>query len=207
MSSRTKNEEYLLEIGSIFRGVKANGFYPISTWFSYGSNLFKQDFERKMTDHGSFLSLVRARPGRLEGWKRSLDNESTTRGLAYSIRQEARSTFVDGILHDVPTADLPAFLQFEGVLDGNYHVKKDPGERRYDIEKVTVRLLSSNDTQNCLTLVGHCPLTKEIDRKRQVRNHKDVLIKYIRTAIKGAIDFGIDIAPFQEDLRWVQAVD
>lgn len=138
MSSLIKNQEYLSEIGKIFKGIKPNEFYPISTWFSYGSNLFKQDFERKMLDHGSYLSLIRARPSRREGWKGSLDNESTTRGLAYSTRKGARNIFVDGILHDVPIADLPAFLQFEGVLDGSYQVKKYSGERRYDIEKATV---------------------------------------------------------------------
>ena len=55
-------------------------------------------------------------------------------------------------------------------------------------------------------MVGHCPLTREIDRKNRARSHKDDLIKYIRTAIKGAIVFGLDVAPFQEDLRWVEEV-
>lgn len=203
LSEQEEKREYLREITDRFAGIKLTDFDPVSTWFSYGSNLLKQDFERKMIDHGSYLSLMRARRGSLEGWKRSLDNRSTTRGLAYSIRKGRRS-FVDGIMHDVPVGDLPAYLRFEGVLDGNYHLKKDEAGRRYDIEAVKVRLLSGRETETCLTLVGRCTMSEESERRKRASDHRDDLTRYIRTSIKGAVDFGIDITPFQKDLQWLE---
>jgi len=197
--------QLLQVIGERFK-VNPEGFNPISTWFSYGSNLFKQDFERKMIDRGSYLSLLRARPARLEGWKRRLDNESTSRGLAYSIKKGERGSVVDGVLHDVPIGDLTAFLQFEGILDHSYHMKNDEGKRRYDIEKVKVRPFNGDDIQSCFTLVGRCLITEDDEREKRIRKYREDLMKYVRTSIKGAIDFGLDIVPFQEDLRWIETI-
>jgi hypothetical protein len=185
--------------------LKPEEFTPVSTWFSYGSNLFKHDFERKMLEHGSFLSLARARPAVLKGWTRCLENESITRGLAYSVKEESNS-IVEGIVHDVPIGDLPAFLCFEGILDGSYELINGD-KRRYDVRQVTVDLRSLESTQDCLILVGRCPVSDEGKRNSRARAQKKKLVEYIRTSMKGAIDFEIGVKSFEDDLRWVEALE
>jgi hypothetical protein len=206
LSIKKRSTQYLHELEKEFSGIRANDLSPISTWFSYGSNMFRQDFEHKMITYGSYLSLVRARPARLRLWDRRLDNESTNRGLAYSVRRGTAHSFVDGILHDVPIGDLPAFLRFEGILDNNYKVKGHEDERRYDIEQVNPKLLRTREEENCFVLVGHCPISDDAERIDRARRYKDKLIEYVRTSIKGAIDFGIDTNPFQKDLNWVEGI-
>ena len=61
--------EYLQDIAREF-DLNPDEFAPISTWFSYGSNLSRENFEDKMSDYGSNLTLVRARRSRLRGWTR-----------------------------------------------------------------------------------------------------------------------------------------
>jgi hypothetical protein len=138
---------------------------------------------------------------------RRLDNESRTRGLAYSISKGVKRSFVNGIVHDVPIGDLAPFLQFEGILNKNYELKDDEGKnkRRYEIKKVTVQLVNSNEKTECFTLVGRCTVFAESKKRELVETHADKLMDYVRTAIKGAIDFDINIAPFQRDLKWIKS--
>lgn len=186
--------------------LKASEFTPISIWFSYGSNLFRQDFERKMLEYGSFLSLVRPRVAHLPIWNRGLNNESTNRGLAYSVSNgDASDVPVEGIVHDVPIGDLPAFLRFEGVLDRKYELKTDD-ERRYDIKKVSVALRDVEGEQDCFVLVGRCTVSDQAKRDELAKANKAKLTEYVITAMKGAMDFGIDTSPFERDLDWVEGL-
>jgi len=117
-----------------------------------------------------------------------------------------KNSFVDGIVHDVPVDELAAFLRFEGVLDKNYRLSEDEGEnrRRYDIKRITVRLLTNaGETTNCFALVGRCEVANDSERQNRIRQSKDKLVDYVCTAIKGEIDFEIDVDPFLEDLRWI----
>jgi len=122
-------QESLLECLKAKFGIEREELTPTSTWFSYGSNLSKLDFERKMKKNDSNLSLLCAVRSTLKGYERKLENRSKTRGLAYSINKTSFLTtlfrlwqrpFVYGIVHDVPIDDLAAFLHFEGVIDRNF---------------------------------------------------------------------------------------
>jgi hypothetical protein len=159
-----------------------------------------------MLENGSFLSLIRPRAARLQGWKRSLNNESSKRGLAYSISDRGADCSVEGVVHDIPIADLPAFLRFEGILDRNYELIRDEDGRRYDVRRTTVNLRDLPGAQECFVLVGRCLVLDEGQRKDRVKRNKAKLIEYVRTAMKGAIDFGLDASPFEEDLRWVEGL-
>ena len=103
---------------------------PSSTWFSYGSNLYAPDFEFKMSKFDSNLSLLCPLKSTLHGYERKLDNKSTTRGLAFALHEpkvtNGSKFLVEGIIHNVPVADLPAFLRFEGVVNKSYKVRKTP---------------------------------------------------------------------------------
>jgi hypothetical protein len=148
--------------------------------------------------------LVHARKAKLQYWERKLDNESSTRGLAYSVRGKSDSN-VEGIVHDVPTADLPAFLRFEGILDVNFHLKKDEGndKRRYDIVKTNVIIAESEKAEDCFLLVGRCQVTDELQRESLARKRNQELIEYVKTASNGAIDFDVS-GEFSLDLAWAQ---
>ena len=203
-ASDHRESSYLESFWKGYNQLKFEDFAPISTWFSYGSNLFKQDFERKMQENGSPSSLARARVALLRGWKRKLDNESSTRGLAYSVREENGSV-VEGIVHDVPISDLPAFLRFEGILDANYELNAGD-KRRYDVRQVIVDLRDAEGSQDCFVLIGRCPVSNKDERNDRARRNKRKLVEYIRTSMKGAIDFGIDTSTLEDDLRWVEAI-
>ena len=175
---------------------------PISNWFSYGSNLYGPDFESKMRKYGSSLSLLCPLKATLKGWKRRLNNISDTRGLAYSITNDPESidpdSHVDGVLHVVPIADLPAFLRFEGVLDSHFELKKSK-ERRYDIQGVSPEVWESGNPENCFTLKGITKATEtEIDDL--IRTYYHNLKEYVQTAKRGAACFEINTSCFQEDL-------
>jgi hypothetical protein len=180
-------------------------FSPISIWFSYGSNLSTPDFEHKMREHGSSLSLLRPRPGTLVGWRRRLDNKSKTRGLAYAIKKipsEPNSKVV-GIVHDIPIGDLSAFLQFEGVLDDNFELKDKAKGRTYDIRRVSIELRNLDTPIECYTLEGISSANDEERLQRITKRAKD-LKAYVRTAMKGSIEFGIEISAFQEDISEIE---
>lgn len=195
---------FLGAIAAEFKEAKIEEFSPISVWFSYGSNLFAPDFERKMKEHGSFLSLLQARPGRLRGWKRELNNKSKTRGLAYSIKEnvEEKPSEVFGIVHDIPIADLSAFLQFEGILDRNSKLREIDKSRAYDVRRVSVELREPRTTVQCYTLEG-ISIANETERYQRIAERRKDLAVYVRTAMKGAVGFGIDISEFQKDLKEV----
>jgi hypothetical protein len=42
------------------------------------------------------------------------------------------------------------------------------------------------------------------ERAVGAKEHKDRLVDYVCTAIKGAIDFEFDVASLHEDLRWIE---
>lgn len=128
--------------------------------------------------------------------------------MAYSIRKGAKNSSVEGIVHDVPIGDLAAFLRFEGVLDEDFQLKEDKGDnrRRYGIEKSTVQLCELDLAETCFVLIGSSQVSNESRREGLVRKHRDKLVEYVSTAMKGAVDFGIDTSPFHEDLRWVEGI-
>lgn len=171
---------------------------PSSFWFSYGSNLCKADFEEKMKKRGSRLSLLNPIVFRLREWKRILSNESATRGLAYTIVPGNDTDFVDGIIHEIPERELEAFLSFEGVWN-NQELLGTP-KRRYDIMKIAI----PGGNNVLLTLVGRQVVSNEQQRNQLIRTHKQKIDDYVRTVIRGAVDFGIDPGPFLNDLRWIE---
>ncbi len=154
---------------------------------------------------GSSLSLLRPRVGTLAGWKRSLDNKSKTRGLAYSIKKtpDERDSVV-GIVHDVPIGDLSAFLQFEGILNNNFELRRRDKGRTYDIRRVPIKLRELGTSVECYTSEGVSNANKEERLESMAERTKD-LKSYIRTAMKGAIEFDIDISGFQADMREIEA--
>ncbi len=210
LSEESRVPPYLREILEKFEdaGVELNGLTPLSTWFSYGSNLCRADFERKMIMRRSSLSLLRARRASLTGWMRRLDNESSTRGLAYSIGPGPSTSTLEGIVHDVPVDSLLDFLQSEGILDREHHLKGEegPNRRRYDIRKITVQVSAGGDSKDCYVLVGRCTLVDEFARANRARGHRSDLTDYIRVSIRGAADFGIDKSSFEDDLLWVESL-
>ena len=133
-----------------------------------------------------------------------MDNESATRGLAYSVREGEDSDSVAGVLHDVPVSDLAAFLRFEGVLDKNFELIDDKYGRRYDVTRSKAVVLDTGREEWCNLLVGRCPVATVSDRINRAAAHREDLIRYVSTSIKGAQDFGIDSSEFQRDLDWVK---
>ncbi len=55
-----------------------------------------------------------------------------------------------------------------------------------------------------LTLVGRQVVSNEQQRNQLIRTHKQKIDDYVRTVIRGAVDFGIDPGPFLNDLRWIE---
>jgi hypothetical protein len=107
----------------------------------------------------------------------------------------------------VPIGDLAPFLRFEGILDNDYELKENESEnkRRYDILKVAVQLYNpSRGREQCFTLIGRCTVCYESKRRKLMEKHRDKLADYVRTAIKGAVDFKINTVSFQDDLNWVE---
>jgi hypothetical protein len=146
----------------------------------------------------------------LTGYERKLDNRSAKRGLAYSVRENVNCS-VEGIIHDVPIADLPAFLSFEGIVNEHYSKvkQKDVGSgwtgRRYDIKRVNVAIRESTHEISCFTLMGCCPVPAgDIPSLVKLKDTSKKLISYVETAMKGAITFGIGLAPFQQDLETIR---
>ena len=183
------------QIIKVFSDIHLIELVPFSIWFSYGSNLCRSDFEEKMKKRGSNLSLLNPKTFRLWGWKRILSNESSTRGLAYTIVRGIESEFVDGIVHEIPERDLGPFLSFEGVLDNNSSLVIT--KRRYDI----VKIWNSKENSVFFTLVGRQVVLNEQQRNYLIRMHKPKIVDYVKTALNGALDFEIDPAPFFNDLK------
>lgn len=176
---------------------------PTSTWFSYGSNLLRSNFEQKMKRNGSNLSLLCALKATLPDFERKLDNLSSTRGLAYRIKHSPGSS-VSGILHDIPVADLPVILRFEGVLDEYYKLKCIKGERRYDIERAKAKLEKNGLEVNCLILVAFSPVLDDSKRSAIINQRRSDIIEYIQESIDGAKEFGINQSAFEKDLTEIQ---
>jgi hypothetical protein len=155
-----------------------------------------------MRSHGSSLSLLRSRPGTLVGWTRRLDNKSKGRGLAYGIKKTPHQSAAEvmGIVHDIPIADLSAFLQFEGILDQNFELKSKAKGRTYDIRRVPIKLRELPTSVECYALEGILTADEE-ERVRLIQERSKDLRVYVRTAMKGATDFGIDTSKFQDDMR------
>lgn len=195
---------FLTELEKEFKEIRLEEFYPVSIWFSYGSNLFAPDFEMKMREHGSSLSLLRPRTAFLRGWRRSLNNKSATRGISYSIAETPANleSKVPGLLHDIPITDLSAFLQYEGVLNRDYELIQDSG-RRYNIRRASARLSRMHRTVACYILEGNCPVSEEL-RVELMKKNAAKIESYVRTAIEGAIHFGVQISDLQSDLREVE---
>ena len=96
------------------------------------------------------------------------------------------------------------FLRFEGVLDDSYLLKMK--ERRYNIKKVTVN--AENDQVNCFTLLGcaHVAEQKVPNLVKVMKRYEfEELLHYVRTAMKGAVSFGINLAPFEKDLSRIES--
>ncbi len=207
--------------------IRAEEVNPISTWFSYGSNLYRPDFESKIKEYGSNLSLLCALRSTLSGYERRLDNKSSRRGLAYALHELKQTNGsespepVEGIIHSVPVADLPAFLRFEGVLDESYRVikadkeegeteKKPKRKRRYNIRRVPVIVYSKEEPTvcfgyaNCFTLLGRYTVPEQ-SIPCQIERNYEKLVCYVLTAMNGAICFGNDITPFLEDLCKIES--
>lgn len=191
--------------------IRPKDLNPWSTWFSYGSNLYSPDFESKMKKYGSNLSLLCPVRCTLDGKKylRMLNNESSGRGLAYALHERPEATNgseliirnVEGVIHNVPAADLPAFLRFEGILDKCYRLRSE--ERRYNVKRVSVEVHPKKGHVRCFTLLGCSPLPEQ-KIKEKIKGMKPSelreLVSYVRTAIKGAVCLGIDIEPFERDI-------
>ncbi|MCL5067284.1 MAG: hypothetical protein M1368_02885 [Thaumarchaeota archaeon] len=118
-----------------------------------------------------------------------------------------------GIIHDVPIADICAFLRFEGVLDESYQVmpKGDwqdfNGKRTYDIKRVVVTIEDAPNRHdlNCLALFGSLQVPED-KREQEIlkRDKYESEVVYVLTAMKGAADFEIDTLPFEKDLSRVK---
>ncbi len=174
-------------------------FKPNSLWFSYGSNLEKSYFERKMSNLGSSLTLIEPKKALLSGFQRTLDNESSRHGLGYEIhcRNAGR---VKGVLHKVPLKDLPAFLRMEGVLEPSYVIKESPNYR-----VIEVALESEGKPVQALSLKGNKRCAGD-RRKKQARNKCDELREYIEASLSGALEMGVDPTPFRRGLAWLMSI-
>jgi hypothetical protein len=154
--------------------------------------------------------LIECSKSLASGYERKLDNRSKTRGLAYALHELPQSNTnsqpVEGIVHDVPIADLPAFLRFEGVLNRYYKAESS----RYEISRAEPQIWKHETKRevehvSCLVLLGLDRVAEE-ERPRKTRegNNGEEILRYIRTAMKAAIDFEIDTKPFRDDLADAQ---
>jgi cation transport regulator ChaC len=136
--------------------------------FSYGSNMNEEEFKKEMKRHGYELGLKRAKKRTLSGYRRSLDNESGSHGIAFSIHRY-ESGHVEGICHDIPIEALGAFLSKEGLFSWRPN---------YKLIKVKVE----QEPKGILSLVG----LKRTTIRELTDNDKEKALKYVQATILGA---------------------
>jgi hypothetical protein len=148
-------------------------------FFSYGSNMNEKDFESEMKKQGYKLSLEKAEKRVLLGYRRALDNKSTTHGLACSIHRHKLHR-VEGICHDVPIKAIGAFASKEGLF--NWRPK-------YKLIKVKVE----REQEPVLSLEGLSKWSWEKvgDLKKQK------VLEYVKTSLEGARIWKADIEYFE----------
>ena len=176
---------------------------PLSTWFSYGSNLNITGFAAKMRNlkgAKSNLTIQNPRVAALPGYRRRLGNESSSRCISYTISKKPGSHVV-GILHDVPIDELAQFLTMEGVVDGALRPEEGEVRRAYDIIKVLV--LCTGALLEALSLEGRTPKSIESEPKDDLVC-KEKLKAYVEEAKGGAEEFRIDTRLFSDDLAQVE---
>ncbi len=167
--------------------------FPVSIWFSYGSNLSSVDFAAKMCRLKSSLTLIKPQVALLNGYQRILGNKSRAHGLSYTIIRAAAS--VKGIIHEIPYEHLKEYLRMEGVMDQE-GVRADD-ERTYDVSHVSVNIEDSD--LEVLTLIGRFPQTI-IDVPPSKYSE---LLRYIETARRGAAHCEIETVGFDADYEAV----
>lgn len=143
--------------------------------FSYGSNMNEEDFKKEMERHGYELGLKRTEKRILHGYRRVLDNKSRSHGIAFSIHRY-KSGHVEGICHDIPIEALGAFLSKEGLFSWRPN---------YRLIKVKVE----QESKSVLSLEG---LKRTTIRK--LNDNKKKALKYVRTTIKGAKRWGVNVS-------------
>jgi len=168
--------DYILTVGITID----DGFI---VFFSYGSNMNEEDFEKEMREakrtlnstlDESRLKLIKPRKRVLEGFKRTLGNRSIYHGAAFSICPDANSR-VEGICHDIYISSLPVFLKKEAMLS------KNPN---YRIIKTEVK----DENQSVLTLLGVKPKRlMDIEEKDRPK-----ALDYVKKSIDGAERFSVD---------------
>jgi hypothetical protein len=143
-------------------------------FFSYGSNLNEDDFREEMKNKGYECGLINVDKRTLQGYRRFLNNESTSHGLAFSIHYY-KSGSTQGICHDIPIEALDAFLEKEGLYSH---------QPKYKL--ITLRL--SQESKPVLSLEG----IRRTSTSRIDDGQKKKVVKYIDTTIKGATSWKID---------------
>lgn len=209
MANKSKEQDSLVSrlIDELEVGVGRSSFDPISTWFSYGSNLHVADFAQKMEDVGGYhskLTIQNPRVAALPGYQRKLGNKSTRRCLAYTVeRREDSDSHVFGIVHEVPLGELLAFLTMEGVVKEG-RLRPDAGEdqKRYGIIRIPV--LCNGFHFEAFVLKGRIPSSIE-SMPRDDAICKNKLMSYVKIARSGANQFRIDPKPFDEDFTEISA--
>lgn len=190
------------ELTTVFGLEVKQGFGEASKWFSYGSNMNPWYFEGKMRERGSPLILEAVTKGSLSEFSRALDNRSKGHGLAYEIH--GGSGPVQGIIHEVPSTQLPFFLRMEGVLDENFGVGEHPS---YDVIEVEVHknLTGAGPTAAAFSLQGS-KICSGSERENRARENSTKVDEYVRAALSGAKTQGVDPSPFVDDLNWLRGL-
>lgn len=187
------------ELIATFRLGRKQSFDPTSVWFSYGSNLDRSDFEHKMKNIGSSLTLQGVSRATLRDFRRTLDNYSLRHGLAYAINGQ-KGESVQGIIHKVPFGKLGDFLRVEGVLDRNYKLREPPSYRVIEVDVESI-----GGTSPAFSLEGNKPCAPR-EREQLARSKYKELKEYIEASERGAKAQHIESTPFTNDLKWLKSI-